>query len=57
MARVSILHSRCVPVLLEVIEKGELTQVVYIQDTLMVSYLANLVRSQAEVTARLALVA
>lgn len=28
----------------------------YIQDTLMISYLANLVRAQAEVSARLALV-
>ncbi|EIW61648.1 Mov34-domain-containing protein [Trametes versicolor FP-101664 SS1] len=38
----------------EDLEKGEFNS--HLQDTLMVSYLANLVRSQAEVSARLALV-
>ncbi|KAI0832664.1 Mov34-domain-containing protein [Trametes gibbosa] len=38
----------------EDLEKGEFNS--HLQDTLMVSYLANLVRSQAEVSSRLALV-
>jgi len=40
------------------LEKGKLENIFnsHLQDTLMISYLANLVRSQVEVSSRLALV-